>query len=135
MSKLTPSERNQIISDYKHGIPNEEYRVLETSSGKFQVRKRKSPFKSTSAASEKHVELKPVEEPVKEEQKKVDERMSNEDLLRKLSTLLDVPQQKTEQTPEEHEAEEEAYEQEQEYYNSRANLGFNPYIRRPLRLF
>jgi hypothetical protein len=133
MSKLTPSERNQIISDYKHGIPNEEYRVLETSSGKFQVRKRKSPFKS--GKEEKHVEIIPEKEEPKEEPKKVDDRMSNEDLLRKLSTLLDVPQQKTEQTPEEHEAEEEAYEQEQEYYNSRADLGFNPYIRRPLRLF
>ncbi len=136
--------RNQIISDYKHGIQNEEYRVLETSNGKFQVRKRTSPFVPNSQ-SVKRVQ---IEEPEKETEKEkvedtsktslssnLNDRMSNEDLLRKLSTLLDVPQKEPEQIPQEHDAEEEAYEQEQNYYNSRANLGMNPYIRQPLRLY
>ena len=43
--KLTPSQRKQIISDYKNGIPNEEYRVIDQGNGKYQVRKRESQFK------------------------------------------------------------------------------------------
>ena len=43
--KLTPSQRRQIISDYKNGIQNEEYRVIDQGNGKYQVRKRDSKFK------------------------------------------------------------------------------------------
>ena len=43
--KLTPSQRKQIISDYKNGIQNEEYRVIDRGEGKYQVRKRESQFK------------------------------------------------------------------------------------------
>ena len=46
MSRLTPAERKQIISDYKHGIANPNYRVIDRGDGTFQVRKRDSKFKS-----------------------------------------------------------------------------------------
>ena len=130
MSKLSSSERKQIISDYKHGIPNEEYRVIDQGNGKFQVRKRASKFKMPAKA-------KPEPEPEVEEEepkKPLMDRMSNEELLRKLSSLLQIPQQDVEQPPEDYDHEEESYEQAQQYINSYAQRGYSPYRRQPLKL-
>ena len=126
--KLTPAQRKQIISDYRNGIPNEDYRVIDRGDGSYQVRKRESPFK----APKKKVVKEEVneEEEVKEKNKPL--RMSNEELLHKLSNLLQVPIQEPEETMEEHEHEEEAYEQDQEYFQKAAVI--NPWARKPLIL-
>ena len=93
--KLTPSLRRQIISDYKNGIQNEEYRVIDQGIGKYQVRKRESKFKIQP-------KLIPQTEQKEEEEKKESPiRMSNEDLLYKLSNLLQVPQKEPKETSEE----------------------------------
>ena len=54
--KLSPSQRRQIISDYKNGIQNEEYRVIDRGNGDYQVRKRDSKFKLTKPKKEEVVE-------------------------------------------------------------------------------
>ena len=131
MSKLTSSERKQIISDYKHGIPNEEYRVIDQGNGKYQVRKRASKFKMPARPKQ---EPEPKVEEEEEPKKPIMERMSNEELLRKLSSLLQVPQQEVEEAPEDYEHEEEAYEQSQQYINNYAQRGYSPYRRQPLKL-
>ena len=61
-------------------------------------------------------------------------RMSNEELLYKLSNLLQVPVKETEETPEEHDHEEEAYEEDKQYIERAATVK-NPWGRRPLSLF
>ena len=139
MSRLTQSERNQIISDYKHGIANEDYRVIDRGDGTYQVRKRTSKFK-VPKQQPKQVEP----EPQSKEEPKSD-RLTNEDLLRKLSYLLKIPEQQVEETPQEFQQEEEAYEQTQQYFDRYAEsqnqaLQYNtpsisPYRRRPLRLY
>lgn len=74
MSRLSAAERRQIISDYKNGIPNEEYRVLDRGNGKYQVRKRESKFK-VSASKTKSKQPEPEPEP---EQKQLsNNRMTN----------------------------------------------------------
>lgn len=138
MSRLTQSERNQIISDYKHGIANEDYRVIDRGDGTYQVRKRTSKFKVPKQPKQVEPEPQPKEEPKSD-------RLTNEDLLRKLSYLLKIPEQQVEETPQEFEQEEEAYEQTQQYFDRYAEsqneaLQYNtppvsPYRRRPLRLY
>lgn len=133
--KLTPAQRKQIISDYKNGIQNEEYRVIDRGEGKYQVRKRESAFKlpqrPVTPLPEKQKEEEEEKEEVKEEKPL---RMSNEELLYKLSNLLQVPVKETEETPEEHDHEEEAYEEDKQYIE-RAASQRNPWGRRPLSLF
>ena len=141
MSRLTQSERNQIISDYKHGIANEDYRVIDRGDGTYQVRKRTSKFK-VPKQQQKQEEQEPQP---KEEPKPEPDRLTNEDLLRKLSYLLKIPEQQVEETPQEFEQEEDAYEQTQQYFDRYAEsqnqaLQYNappisPYRRRPLRLY
>ena len=129
--KLTPSQRKQIISDYRNGIPNEEYRVIDQGNGKYQVRKRESQFKLPPKPV-----APPKEEPKEEEEEEKKEspiRMSNEDLLYKLSNLLQVPKKEPEETPEEHDHEEEAYEEDKQYLE-RAAVQRNPWERRKLSL-
>ena len=130
--KLTPSQRKQIISDYRNGIPNEEYRVIDQGNGKYQVRKRESQFKLPPKPV-----APPKEEPKKEEEEEEKKespiRMSNEDLLYKLSNLLQVPKKEPEETPEEHDHEEEAYEEDKQYLE-RAAVQRNPWERRKLSL-
>ena len=63
------------------------------------------------------------------------QRLSNEELLRKLSTLLEIPTQTPETTPQEMDQAEEAYEEDQNYIEQNINTNFNPYMRRPLRLY
>ncbi len=149
MSKLTPSLRKQIINDYVHGIPNQDYRVIKTSNGSYQVRKRVSKFmmnrpveEEMESEPEKQIQekqtIKNSPEARRAEPKPKDkDRLTNEDLLRKLSTLLNVPEQKTYESPEEFEHEEEAYHEDQEMIqqaiNNSGNLG-NRWARRPLRL-
>ena len=97
--KLTPSQRRQIISDYKNGIQNEEYRVIDQGNGKYQVRKKESKFKvQPKLVPQPQPEPEPKEE---EEKKESPIRMSNEDLLYKLSNLLQVPQKEPKETSEE----------------------------------
>ena len=132
MSKrLTPALRKQIISDYKHGIQNAEYRVIEREDGSYQVRKRTSKFQIPTSAQ--------VPEQVPEVSKPSgsieNQRLSNEELLRKLSTLLEIPTQTPETTPQEMDQAEEAYEEDQNYIEQNINTNFNPYMRRPLRLY
>ena len=141
MSKrLTPAMRKQIISDYKHGIPNPEYRVIDRGDGTYQVRKRDSKFK-LSIDESKIPKSPPPEEKEEEEEKKEPKqestRMTNEELLRKLSVLLDVPQKEVDKTPEEYDKENEEYQEDQEFIQQTMNLGCNPYYRRrpPLRLY
>ena len=129
--KLTPSQRKQIISDYKNGIPNEEYRVIDQGNGKYQVRKRESQFKLPPKPVTPPEEKEETEE--EEEKKDSPVRMSNEDLLYKLSNLLQVPKKETEETPEEHDHEEEAYEEDKQYFQ-RAAVQRNPWERRKLSL-
>ena len=133
MSRLTPAQRKQIISDYKNGIQNQDYRVIDRGDGTYQVRKRESKFKLS--IDESKIPKSPPEQ--KEESKKEDTsgRLTNEELLRKLSVLLDVPQKEVDKTPEEFDKEEEAYEDDQEFIERNINTGFNPYIRQPLRLY
>ena len=137
MSKLSPSQRKQIISDYKNGISNEDYRVIDQGNGKYQVRKRESGFKCPPKPKKPHVKIQEEQEEEEEvkEPKKDNNRMSNEELFRKLSTLLQVPEPEVEQTPQEYEQEEEAYDQTQQYLNSYAQQGYSPYRRQPLRLY
>ena len=131
--KLTPSQRKQIISDYKNGIPNEEYRVIDQGNGKYQVRKRESQFKLPPRPVTPFV---PKEETREEEEEKKESpiRMSNEDLLYKLSNLLQVPRKEPEETPEVHDHEEEAYEEDKQYLE-RAAVQRNPWERKRLSLF
>ena len=129
--KLTPSQRRQIISDYKNGIQNEEYRVIDQGNGKYQVRKRDSKFKvQPQLVPQPEPEPKPKEE---EEKKESPIRMSSEDLLYKLSNLLQVPQKEPEETPEEYEHEEEAIKEDKEYFE-RAAVQPNPWARRKFSL-
>lgn len=140
MSRLTPAERRQIISDYKHGIANPDYRVIDRGDGTFQVRKRDSKFKAFIKKPEveevpQEVEAEP--EP-KKETKKESTRLTNEELLLKLSKLLDIPRQEPDMTPQEYEEEKEAYEDDQRYIEQNmpyAGTPYNPYMRRPLRLY
>ena len=131
--KLTPSQRKQIISDYKNGIPNEEYRVIDQGNGKYQVRKRESQFKIPPRPVTPIV---PKEEPREEEEEKKESpiRMSNEDLLYKLSNLLQVPRKEPEETPDVHDHEEEAYEEDKQYLE-RAAEQKNPWERKRFSLF
>ena len=131
MSKLTPAMRKQIISDWKHGIQNSDYRVIERDDGTFQVRKRDSKFKAFIQKQEPE----PVPQPEPEPKKEEPDRLTNEELLRKLSRLLEVPENPPEKTPQEFEQEQEAYEEDQNYIERMASSNFNPYIRRPLRLY
>ena len=133
--KLTPSQRKQIISDYKNGIQNEEYRVIDRGEGKYQVRKRESQFKLPPRPVTPGPQISAEEEEEKKEEKKESPmRMSNEELLYKLSNLLQVPVKETEETPEEHDHEEEAYEEDKQYIERAATVK-NPWGRRPLSLF
>lgn len=132
--KLTPSQRRQIISDYKNGIQNEEYRVIDRGEGKYQVRKRESQFKLPSRSETPGPQKSAEEEEEKEEEKDSPMRMKNEELLYKLSNLLQVPVKETEETPEEHDHEEEAYEEYKQYIERAATVK-NPWGRRPLSLF
>lgn len=129
--KLSPSQRRQIISDYKNGIQNEEYRVIDRGNGDYQVRKRDSKFKLTKPKKEEVVEEEEVNEEPKE---KSSMRMSNEELLYKLSNLLQVPIKETDETPEEHDHEKEAYEEDKQYIQ-RAATKINPWERKPFTLF
>ena len=131
MSRLTPAMRKQIISDYKNGIQNPDYRVIDRGDGTYQVRKRESKFKISQQQVEQQVEPQPEPEPKKEESN----RLTNEELLRKLSVLLDVPQKQVDQTPEEYDQEQEAYEDDQEFIQRNIQTNFNPYRRPPLRLY
>ena len=128
--KLSPSQRRQIISDYKNGIQNEEYRVIDRGDGNYQVRKRDSKFKLTKPQKE----VIPEEEEEKVEKQKSSLRMSNEELLYKLSNLLQVPIKETYETPEEHDHEEEAFEEDKQYIE-RAATQRNPWGRKPFSLF
>lgn len=132
--KLTPSQRRQIISDYKNGIQNEEYRVIDRGEGKYQVRKRESQFKLPPRPETPVPQKSAEEEEEKEEKNDSPMRMSNEELLYKLSNLLQVPVKETEETPEEHDHEEEAYEEDKQYIERAATVK-NPWGRRPLSLF
>ena len=135
MSRLTPAQRKQIISDYKNGIQNQDYRVIDRGDGTYQVRKRESKFK-LSIDESKIPKSPPPQEPTPEPKKEdTSGRLTNEELLRKLSVLLDVPQKEVDKTPEELDKEEEAYEDDQEFIERNINTGFNPYIRQPLRLY
>ena len=135
MSRLTPAQRKQIISDYKNGIQNQDYRVIDRGDGTYQVRKRESKFK-LSIDESKIPKSPPPPEPTPEPKKEdTSGRLTNEELLRKLSVLLDVPQKEVDKTPEELDKEEEAYEDDQEFIERNINTGFNPYIRQPLRLY
>ena len=138
--RLTPAMRKQIITDFKHGIQNQDYRVIERDDGTFQVRKRTSKFKIPSNVADQQPQPESVkDEPVKEESP----RLSNEELLRKLSTLLEIPVQNVDpqglsqpaETPQEYEQEVEAYEDDQNYIEQNIQSNFNPYMRRPLRLY
>ena len=128
--KLSPSQRRQIISDYKNGIQNEEYRVIDRGNGNYQVRKRDSKFKLAKPQKE----VIPEEEEEKVEKQKSSLRMSNEELLYKLSNLLQVPIKETNETPEEHDHEEEAFEEDKQYIE-RAASQRNPWGRKPFSLF
>ena len=128
--KLSPSQRRQIISDYKNGIQNEEYRVIDRGNGNYQVRKRDSKFKLAKPQKE----VIPEEEEEKVEKQKSSLRMSNEELLYKLSNLLQVPIKETDETPEEHDHEEEAYEEDKQYIQ-RAATKINLWERKPFTLF
>ena len=150
MSRLTPELRKQIISDYIHGIQNPEYRVIDRGDGTYQVRKRDSKFKALikQHIPEDHEQepepeppkpgptrIEPEPEPEPEPPKPGPTRMTNEELLHKLSKLLDVPQQADYDTPEEYDHEKEAYEEDQDYIQQNINTNFNPYMRKPLRLY
>ena len=94
--RLQQAIRNQIIYDFINGIPNEEYEVKKTKDDKYQVRKRKSPFippAPEEPVSQKEEQEQQQEQSVKEEElKHKDEssRITNEELLMKLSSLLDL---------------------------------------------
>ena len=135
--KLTPAQRKQIISDYKNGIQNEDYRVIDQGDGKYQVRRREDKFKIPPRPT---TPLPPKLQKVEEEEDKEEKppkdspiRMSNEELLYKLSNLLQVPVQEPDETPDVHDHEEEAHEDDKEYFERAAVR--NPWSRAPLRLF
>ena len=132
MSRLTPALRKQIISDYIHGIQNPEYRVIDRGDGSYQVRKRDSKFK---ALIKQPIPEENEPEPEPEPPKPGPTRLTNEELLHKLSKLLDVPQQADYDTPEEYDHEKEAYEEDQDYIQQNIDTNFNPYMRKPLRLY
>jgi hypothetical protein len=129
--KLTPSQRRQIISDYKNGIQNEDYRVLDRGNGNYQVRKRESKFKLPK-------KIEAVEEENEEEEEKHNNesplRMTNEELLYKLSNLLQIPTKQAEELPDEHDHEEEVFEEDMRTIQ-RAAENTNPWQRRRLSLF
>ena len=135
--KLTPAQRKQIISDYKNGIQNEDYRVIDQGDGKYQVRRREDKFKiPPRPMTPPPPKLQKVEEEEDKEEKPPKDspiRMSNEELLYKLSNLLQVPVQEPDETPDEHDHEEEAHEDDKEYFERAAVK--NPWSRTPLRLF
>ena len=131
--KLTPSQRKQIISDYKNGIQNEEYRVLDRGDGNYQVRKRESKFKIPPRPKTPAPQQNEEEEEV-EEKKHNSNRMSNEELLYKLSNLLQVHVKEPEALPDEHDHEEEAYEEDKQVFE-RAAVMKNPWVRKPFSLY
>lgn len=84
-TKLTAKERNQIILDHLQGIPNRVYDVIEMKNGSYRV----SPKKIESEAPPP-----PQRPPVGEEEEapkpkpKGNSRLSNEDIMTHLSTLI-----------------------------------------------
>ena len=101
--RLSQAERNKIIYDYINGVPNEEYEVRKTKSDKYMVRKRKSPFnpqQETIHIEAQTQQTQPMNEITPTPEEKLN-RISNEELLSKLSTLLELKEQ--EQSSEEDE--------------------------------
>lgn len=132
--KLSPAQRKQIISDYKNGIQNEEYRVIDRGNGTYQVRKRDSKFILPPRPQTPAPKIEP--EPEEEEEKKeTPVRMSNEELLYKLSNLLQVPVKEPEELPEEHDHEEEAYEEDKQMIQRAATQQMHPWERKRFSLF
>ena len=132
MSKrLSPAMRKQIISDYEHGIPNPDYRVLQLKDGSYQVRRRTSPFQFSSSAQVPEQ----VQEAPKPSGSSENQRLSNEELLRKLSTLLEIPVQEPETPPDDFDREQEAFNEDQEFIEQNIQTNFNPYYKAPLRLY
>ena len=82
--------------------------------GSYQVRKRDSKFKLLVQTPEEP-ESEPEPEPEPEPKKPESPRLTNEELLRKLSVLLDVPEKEVEKTPEEFDKENEEYQEDQQF--------------------
>jgi hypothetical protein len=80
MSKLTPSERTNIIAKYLSGQPDPEYDVITTKSGKYQCRKRELRLSLQSS----HVESEPVKACFAEP----DDRFDTRELIEKMYKIL-----------------------------------------------
>ena len=92
--RLSTAERNRIIYDYINGIMDENYEVKKTRTNKYQVRKRRSPFIPPEPLPQRVVqEAEPEQEEGEQEEEHALNRISNEQLLTKLTSLLDTKAQ------------------------------------------
>lgn len=82
-TKLTAKERNQIILDHLQGIPNRVYDVIEMKNGSYRVSPKK--IESEAPPPPKH---EAEEEEAPKPKPKGNSRLSNEDIMTHLSTLI-----------------------------------------------
>ena len=87
MSKLTAAQRKEIIADYEQGRLHDEYKVVKTPSGRYQVRKRLMQSKHDD--EELHND-KPDNDKDSTPRDKKSPRLSNTQLLTKLAKLLEL---------------------------------------------
>lgn len=84
MSKLTKSEKNQIIINESKGILHPLYYVCTTKTGGIQVRKRKVPLNV-----ETNNEQKPVEVNEPHENKDIYDTITNKEIMERLLRVLE----------------------------------------------
>jgi len=88
-TKLTAKERNQIILDHLQGIPNRVYDVIEMKNGSYRVSPKK--IESEAPPPPQRPPVDPIgdrEEEAPKPKPKGNARLSNEDIMTHLSTLI-----------------------------------------------
>ena len=89
-TKLTAKERNQIILDHLQGIPNRVYDVIEMKNGSYRVSPKKIESEAPPPPIATH-RVDPIgdrEEEAPKPKPKGNSRLSNEDIMTHLSTLI-----------------------------------------------
>ena len=86
MSRLTASERKQIILDHLQGIPNNLYEVKELSNGTYRVSKINKEPSPPSSCSTEEIEQKSPSPPQKPKRNII----TNEDIMNKITELYEM---------------------------------------------
>ena len=88
-TKLTAKERNQIIIDHLQGIPNRFYDVTEMKNGSYRVSPKHNEAPSEASSGQREAPQRPPVEAEEEAPKpKPKARISNEDIMTHLSSLI-----------------------------------------------